>query len=279
VEGHLTAGSGKDTGQESPDHAAHAMQLEHIHALVNIKPRVNVLHRRASSTSQKANDHRDPRGDVAGGRGDSYKASNGALAGTNDTEPALVPDVVDQNPAENTGRGSGVGVEDNEQRAHRDAKSRAAVEAKPAEPYKHSAEENERDVVRLLVVGLGAMDLSLSEHKGICQRTAARSDMHGAATGEIKRGQVVEPPVGVPCPACDGAVDDGGPEETEDDGRNDAAALKRTTNHDLHRASANSMSIVWPFPTAKIMRLTRRAAGKSRKEYPEGRHCQSTGQP
>jgi len=60
--------------------------------------------------------------------------------------------------------------------------------------------------------------------------------VHGTTTSIVKRRQCVEPSVGVPSPAGDGAVDYGAPEEAEQKRGNDAAALKGAPDDDLNCA-------------------------------------------
>lgn len=47
----------------------------------------------------------------------------------------------------------------------------------------------------------------------------------------------VQPAIRVPCPASNGAVDKSGPEEAENERRNDSSTLKCTSNNDLNSAS------------------------------------------
>ena len=57
--------------------------------------------------------------------------------------------------------------------------------------------------------------------------------MDWATSCEVKSGEIVKPAVGVPGPAGDRAVDDCGPEEGEDERRNDTTSLKSATYYDL----------------------------------------------
>lgn len=54
--------------------------------------------------------------------------------------------------------------------------------------------------------------------------------MDGAAAGEVVVGELGEPAVGVPGPVGNGVVDDGGPDEHEDDGGEHAAAVSDGTD-------------------------------------------------
>lgn len=82
------------------------------------------------------------------------------------------------------------------------------------------------------------MCLPLSKGEGISQRRPSGCNVHRAATSEVQRRQVVQPTVGIPRPTRNGTVHDRGPEEPEDEGRDDASTLKRATNHNLHSAGA-----------------------------------------
>lgn len=164
------------------------MELEHVHALIDTKPRVDILHERAARGRDEADHNRNPRLHVPSRRRDTDKPGDGALAGPDDAEPLLVLDVIHQHPADDAGRRRRVGVEEHQPRAHRHAEGRAAVEAEPADVDEHGAEEDEGDVVRLLL-GL-ALVLALAEDEGVGERAAARSDVDGAAAGEVERGEL-----------------------------------------------------------------------------------------
>ena len=62
--------------------------------------------------------------------------------------------------------------------------------------------------------------------------------MDRSTSSIVKGGEIVEPSVAVPGPACDGAVDDCGPDEGEQQRWKDSASLKRATDHDLTRTGA-----------------------------------------
>lgn len=62
--------------------------------------------------------------------------------------------------------------------------------------------------------------------------------MDRAATSEVKRWKVVQPSIGVPGPACNWAVDDRSPAESEDHGGHDATTLEATTDNEDDCANA-----------------------------------------
>ena len=84
----------------------------------------------------------------------------------------------------------------------------------PTKPYEYCAQEDKRGVVRFAMRSL-ALVLSLAKHEGIGQCGPTGSNVHRSTTSKVQRRQLVEPAVGVPSPACDGAVDNRGPPEAK----------------------------------------------------------------
>ena len=142
----------EDAGEEGAAHAADAVQLEDLEAVVDAQELVDVLAEIDEDGGQEANERRAPDGDVAGGRGDADEAGDGALAGADHGELTVVFDVVDQDPADDAGAGGEVGVVGGEHGAHGGVEGGAAVEAEPAEPDEDGAEEDDGHVVRFVEV-------------------------------------------------------------------------------------------------------------------------------
>ena len=67
--------------------------------------------------------------------------------------------------------------------------------------------------------------LALPEDHAVSEGGATGGNLDGAAAGVVEDAVFVGPAVGVPDPAGDGAVDEGGPPEGEDHGGDEAAAL------------------------------------------------------
>lgn len=61
--------------------------------------------------------------------------------------------------------------------------------------------------------------------------------MNGTSTSKVERWQIEQPAVCVPGPASDRAVDNGGPDESEDQRWHNSASLERTTNDELDGTS------------------------------------------
>lgn len=120
--------------------------------------------------------------------------------------------------------------------------SRAPVESKPTEPDQDGAKEDQSSVVGL-AVRLLALALTLSQYEGVCQTSPARGDMHRSASGEVKRRQVEEPSVCIPCPASNRAVDYSRPTESKYQAWQDATTFEGTTDHDLDGAGAEKQLV------------------------------------
>ena len=60
-----------------------------------------------------------------------------------------------------------------------------------------------------------AVSRALAEHHGVCEGSSARRDVDGSSAGEIETTHEEGPAFGVPCPARDGVVDYGRPDENE----------------------------------------------------------------
>jgi len=96
--------------------------------------------------------------------------------------------------------------------------------------------------VRLAVRWL-ASTLALTQHEGISQTCPAGSNVNRSASCVVERREVEEPSISVPCPAGNWTIDNGGPEEGEDQARKNAATLEGATDHDLHCACAEEQLV------------------------------------
>lgn len=87
------------------------------------------------------------------------------------------------------------------------------------------------DVVR--TVGqtvVAAVAGALAEHETVGQSTGSRGDVHGATASKVVGGQIEEPAVAVPGPVGNGVVNNGRPDEHENNGREHAAPISNGTN-------------------------------------------------
>ena len=207
------------------------MEFENFETIVDSEPVVDVFEGANDDGSDEADGGTAPWGDVAGCGGNTDESADGTFAGTDDGELAAVLEVCKKGPAEDTHRGCAVGIPDSDHSAHRGVEGGATVEAEPTKPDQCRAEKDDSNVVRLVDVLL-MVSASLAKNQRISETRSARGDVHRPTTSEVQGTESVEPAVGIPGPVGYGAVADGDPEETEDDGREDATALERASDHD-----------------------------------------------
>lgn len=227
----------KDTCEEGAHHAPNAVELEDIQTLIDTEELVETLDRRADDTSEEANQGSDPNRDETCGRSDADKTSDGTRASTHDAEFALGADEIDKHPAENTAGGSGVGVEGGHHGTDSGVKRRSTIETEPSEPDENGTKKYKSWVMGFVVYPL-TLVVTLSKNESVSQRSPTTGDVDRASSSKIEGWQVVQPAIGVPCPACDWAVNNGGPEEGKDQRWKDAATLEGASNHDLDSAGA-----------------------------------------
>ena len=79
------------------------------------------------------------------------------------------------------------------------------------------------------------MTSALAQHDGVGQSSRSRRDMHWGSSSEIKPSHLEHPSGRVPCPACDWVVDDGCPDEHEENGREHTTALRDSSNGKSNR--------------------------------------------
>ena len=74
--------------------------------------------------------------------------------------------------------------------------------------------------------------VAATEDHGVGQRGQARADLDGTATGVVEHAIFKSPATEAPGPAGDGAVDECGPEEGEDHGREKSTAFGDGSHND-----------------------------------------------
>ena len=203
---------------------------ENIKRVIN--PQVELKLRRiiTSNSAYDTKDRRRPSWHKPGGGRDSYEARNGARAEAY-SGPFLIKSEVEQHPRYATNRSSQMRHHTSHNSAHIRAQRAPAIEAEPADPQEDSADNNVGDVVRAVRQAMGVVvAVTLAEHEAIRERRGARGDVHGGAAGEVEPAELEHPAGGVPGPAGDGVVDDGGPDEDKDYAGEHAAAVGGGSN-------------------------------------------------
>jgi len=186
----------EDTGEERADHAADTVELEDVHALIDLDPLVDVLAEGADGAGEETNESGNPEGNVSSSRSDTDETGDSTRASTHNGEMALGTDVLYHNPAEHTERGSGVGVEGSDHRADGAVERTTSIEAEPSKPDEHGSNEDECGVVGFSV-NLVALVETLAEDKGVGERRPSGCDVDGTTSGEVKGRKVEQPTVSV----------------------------------------------------------------------------------
>lgn len=206
------------------------MDSKDIKTVVDANEELELGGKVTAETAHDTDDDGTPGRHEARSRSNGNEAGDGAGAET-DGAPLLLEAVVEEGPGDAAAAGGEVGHVAGHDGADVHGQGRAAVEAEPTDPEEDGAEDDVGDVVGSVGEAVvAAVPRALAEHEGVGERAGARRDVDGAAAGEVVAGQVEEPAVGVPGPVGDGVVDDGGPDEDEDDGGEHAAAISNGTD-------------------------------------------------
>jgi hypothetical protein len=220
----------KDTREQVADDATNAVLSEDIHGLINANEELDLGGKVADDTANDTEDDGSPGGDVAGGRGDGDEAGNGTRAEA-DGAPLLVEAVIEQAPGEATDASSNVGNKASHDSAEVGSEGRATVEAEPADPEEDGAKDDVGDVVRAVGKAINlAVAGALAEHQRVGEGSGAGGNVDGSTTGEVETAHLERPALRVPGPVGNGVVDDGGPDEHENDAGQHAATVSSSAN-------------------------------------------------
>lgn len=228
----------EETGQEVADDATNGVLSEDIESLIDANEDLDLGGEVASSTTNDAEDDSSPGRDETGAGRDGNETSDGARAEA-DGAPLALQAVVEEHPGEAThGRGE-VGDDAGHDGTQVGGEGRAAVEAEPADPEEDGAEDDVRDVVgaERQAVQLRVAS-ALAQHERVGESSSARRDVDGGTTGEVQATQDEGPAIAVPGPVGDRVVDDGRPDEDEDNGGQDAGAISSRTERDSRPVDA-----------------------------------------
>lgn len=211
------------------DEAADGVRREDVEAVVVPEDKLELRR----EVADRAREHavRDRRGaaDESRAGGDSDKAGDRARAEA-DGAPFALEAPVPEHPGQPAHRRREVGDDARLDGAQVRGERRAAVEAEPAEPEEDGAEHDVGGVVGLVREALGAVAAAAPEVDADGERGGAGGDVHGRAAGEVEPAEDEGPAVGVPGPARDGVVDEGRPDEDEDEDGADARVLGERTD-------------------------------------------------
>jgi hypothetical protein len=220
----------EETSQEVADDTTDTVLSEHIEALINAKDKLELGAKVASDGADNTEDNSSPRGNVTSARGDGNETGNDTGAEA-DSAPLALKAVVEKAPGEASNAGGDVGDDAGHDSAEVRGKSGTTVEAEPANPEENGSENDVGDVVGTVgeTVNL-AVAGALSEHQGVGESGGTGADVDWGTTGEIETAHDERPAIGVPGPVRNRVIDDGGPDEDEDDCGEDASAVSSATN-------------------------------------------------
>ena len=182
-------GLAENTGEERTDHSADTVELEGIHAFVDLDPLVDVLAQRADGRGEETDKSGNPQRYVTSSGCDTNETSDGSRASTDNREMALGAHVFNRDPAEGTEGGGGVGVESREHGADGSIERTAAVEAEPPEPDEDGTDEDQGGVMGFSV-DLVTLVQALAKDHGVSKGGPAGCDVDGTTTSKVERGEV-----------------------------------------------------------------------------------------
>ena len=110
-------------------------------------------------------------------------------------------------------------------RAHVGSQRRPSIEPKPSKPQEHCPQHHIRRIMRLIRQSLRSIPTTLAEVQRNRQRRGTTADMDWCSSCEIETAEDERPAGGVPGPAGDRVVDEGGPDEDEEEEGAETAAF------------------------------------------------------
>jgi len=97
-------------------------------------------------------------------------------------------------------------------------------------PEEDGADDNVGDVMGTVVELLGAVTAPLSKHVGVGERSASGGDMYRCSTGKVEAAHAEHPTRRIPCPAGNGVVNNGCPDEHVDDAGKHPSSFSNGSN-------------------------------------------------
>lgn len=185
----------------------------------------------ASGSADNTKDNGRPSRDKARGRGDGNEAGNNTGAETNG-RPLLLQTVIKETPGDTADGSSQVGNDGSHNSTQVSAQGGTSIESEPSNPQEDGTDDDVGDVVRAVVELVSSMAATLAQHERVGEGSSTRRNVHRGTAGKVKTAQFEYPARCVPRPACNRIVDDGGPDEHEDDARQHAATFGNCTDRE-----------------------------------------------
>lgn len=239
----------KESSQQVTDNPAHSMSgqseladaqrcwtarfyllAKDIKCIINSQPVLELRAVIAGNSAYDTENWRGPCGDETRCRGDGNKTCDSARA-ESDRGPFFVEAIIEEHPGHTSAARSSVSDEASHDSTHVCRQGGAAVEAEPANPEENGTKDDMRHVMGSVweTVGIG-VSRSLAKHNAVCEGCSTRGDMHRSSTCKVKAAHYEGPACRVPCPACNGVVDNSGPDEDEDAAREHTTSVSSSTD-------------------------------------------------
>jgi hypothetical protein len=200
----------------------------HIKAVVVVKQELELRGKVACSPCNNT-ERNGCRGTDKARRGGDRNETRDCTRAKSDNGPLLLQTVIPEHPGEPSDARSEVGDDARLGGTEVGRECRAAVEPEPAKPEEDCPKDDVGGVVGLVGEALGAIPGPLSEVDGDGKGGGSGRDMDGSSSGEIEASHDEAPAGGVPGPACDGVIDEGGPDKDKECNGTHAATLCETT--------------------------------------------------
>lgn len=194
---------------------ANTVDSEDIESIVNANEEFELGSIIASESADNTENNRRPGRNVTGGGGNCDKTSDGTRAPTDGT-PLAFESVINQNPSKSAYRSCKIGDDTCHSSSEVAAKSTTAIESEPTEPQEDCSKNDVSDIMGTINKLSGSVTATFSQHNRVCEGGSPGRDVDGSATREIETSQDEDPTVGVPSPARDGIVYNGGPDKDKD---------------------------------------------------------------
>lgn len=183
----------------------------------------------ASSGTNNAEDDSRPGWDETRSRSDGNETSDDTGAETNGG-PLLLESVVEETPGDTSNGSSQVGDNGSHDSTEVSTQGRTGVESEPSDPEEDGTDNDVSDVVRAVVEFVSTVTTTLAEHQRVGESGGTGGNVHRSTTCEVETSELEYPTGCVPGPAGNRVVNDGGPDEHEDDAREHAATLSDGAN-------------------------------------------------
>ncbi|CRK19747.1 hypothetical protein BN1708_000412 [Verticillium longisporum] len=216
---------GREEGRQNVAHeAANAMHGKNVEGVIDAQEELELGGVVGKRRTARAEDERRPERHVAraGRDGDETGDDAGTEA---DGGPLALEAVVEHTPRDATDAGRQVRHAGRHDGPQVGGQGRSGVEAEPADPEEDGADDNVGDIVGAIVELVRAVATTLAEHHRVRESSGARGNVDGGAAGKVEAAHAAGPTRRVPCPAGNGVVDDGRPDEHEDDAGQHAPTL------------------------------------------------------